>query len=172
MSKKKQVRYSTKIADTICDLVSKGMTVEEAVRTDPPNMPTSTSVYRWSMNKPEFREQLNSAYECFLFVKFEELRAISDENWCKDNLDLFDGDYKMAFEARRAKMDALKFLLGKMAPILSNRFSQKTTMKLEGDGVNLGPQIVIQNYHEPEERVITPVGRTLELKNDKDDKED
>lgn len=158
MSKKKKpvVKYSKKIAEAICDLVSQGLTVEETIRTDPMKFPTATSVYRWSRDKPEFEAMLNNAYSCFLFVKMEELREISSTEWCVEHLDDFGGDYKLAFEARRAKMDALKFLLGKLAPILSKRFSNKQEIEVSGTA-NLGTQILIQNYSTPDtpEKKIT-----------------
>ena len=71
-----------------------------------------------------------------------------------------DLDGKYAFEARRARMSFLSFMILKVSPFLSKKWDQKQTVVHEGLE-NLGPQLVIANYgakvDNNEVKVVNPV---------------
>ncbi len=133
------VRYCNKVADFICEQVAEGLNVSQVCRKHPKLTPDSRVIYRWSHKYPEFRDKLNDAYEIYLMRKMEELEELSTKIL---DLDLYGGDHKLAFEARRIRMDALKFLLGKMAPVLSIRFANKSVVKHEVESV----QYIVMDY--------------------------
>ena len=162
-ARSKPIRYTKELGRFICDKVADGLTVAEVCRKHKAKCPDSKTVYRWSHKHPEFSEQLNDAYQSWLMSKLDELEELST---AKLDLNDYDGDYKMAFEARRARMDALKFTLGKMAPILSTRFNTKQTVQHEGLE-NLGPQIVIQSYATP--AVEKQINNIIEDQSDEED---
>lgn len=141
-----QVRYSKKIAKFICDHVADGMTVAEICdRKFKDITPDSRTVYKWRPKHPEFDEQLHQAYETHFLRKYEEMEEITQ----KSAKELYpDLEFKEAAEARRARLDVLKFALGKMAPVLARRtFSSK--VEVEHSGEVKGPTIQIMSYSKP-----------------------
>jgi hypothetical protein len=48
----------------------------------------------------------------------------------------------------------VRFVLGKMAPILSKRFDKADKIEVSGTGV--GPQIAVINYHQADKPVFDP----------------
>jgi hypothetical protein len=143
----KKIRYSKKLARFICEKVAEGLTIAEICdRKYKDICPNSKSIYRWEKKYPGFKEDLTDAYELFFIRKQEELDYISSV----DSRTLYPDieDFKERSEARRVRIDALKFILGKLAPILTKRFQIKTKIKHEGK-ID-APQIVLQTYSAPE----------------------
>jgi len=138
-----KVRFSKKVCDFICDKVAEGLTVAEICdRRFKEITPSSATVYRWERKYKTFKENLTASYDIFFQRKLEELEFISTEPAASLYPDL---DYKERAEARRARLDTLKFELGKLAPVMAKRFRE--TRKVEHTGGIDGPPIfVIQNY--------------------------
>ncbi len=93
----------------------------------------------------DFAEDMNSAYTTWLMGKIAELEDIS----MKPASELFPGlDFKEAEATRKARMDALKFITGKMAPVLSKRFAKANKMEIEVEAV-LPVTYNVINYAQP-----------------------
>lgn len=143
MPRKPRTTFTKKLKDFICEKLTEGFTVAEICdRKYKDETPDSKSVYRHARNNEEFRNQLNESYELFFMRKIEEIEYVSST----DSLTLYPhlSDARERFEARRTRLDTLKFLVGKMAPMFSERFT--TTAKIEHKGELKGPNIVIQSY--------------------------
>jgi len=141
---KKYVRFTKKVKDFIIDKMHEGMNVSEICRKYPEEVPDSKTIYKRSMTDEDFKKRMDDAYTILMMQYNDQLKDISRPEWVIENLHLFNDDPKIAFEARRAKMDDLKFTLGKLAPILSKRFDKASKIEIEGN--NTGPQINILNY--------------------------
>ena len=57
-------------------------------------------------------------------------------------------DWRQAEAALKRRIDEAKFVLGKMAPILSKRFDKAQKVEIEGN--NIGPQLAVINYYTSE----------------------
>lgn len=146
---RKRIRYSNKIAQFICDKVAEGNTVAEVCdRLHKGEVPASNTIYKWKRQKPEFAEMLEEARNDYMWRKHEELEYLS-----RAPLDeLFPNiqDKREQMEARRSRMDALKFALGKLAPVLSKDFDKKSKLEVEHKGEGVG-QVQIISYALPKE---------------------
>lgn len=139
----KRIRITKKIKKFIAEKVSEGFTVADICdRIYKDEMPNSKSVYRAEAKDPEFHEEMSKAYELFFQRKVEELEYLSktDSRELYPNMD----DFRERAEARRIRIDTLKFELGKLAPMMTKRWQSST--KVEHSGKMEGPQIVIQSY--------------------------
>lgn len=145
MGRKKPVRLTKKVKEFICEKMAEGLDVSSICKKYSDQVPDRATIYRESVKDPDFRDDLNQSYTILLMHRLDELHEVSDEDWVKDRLDHYGGDYKLAFEARRARLDELKFMLGKIAPILSKRFDKTDKVEIKGEG--LAPQIQILNYN-------------------------
>lgn len=125
------VRKSQAVIDFIIDKVEDGMTVNECCRRYPDKTPDAKTFYRWEAADDELYEQMNRAYGTWLMVKVDELERISTT----DSTELYPHieDFRERSEARRCRIDTLKFSLGKMAPILSKRFNTKQVVEHSGE---------------------------------------
>lgn len=141
MAKKKQVRMSREVKNFIIDkMEGEGLLPEQICKKYPTKVPHITTIYRYQRSHPDFEEEMNKAYGCWLMSKHAELEYISTAPLTELFPEL--EDRRDAYEARRARIDALKFTLGKMAPVLSARFNKVTKVENTGNS----PQIVIQKY--------------------------
>ena len=141
-----KIRYSKKLALFIADKVSEGYTVADICeRMFKGQVPHSKSVYRWQKENQEFKDMMTDAYVLFFERKLEELEYISKASLA----DLYPDikDQRERFEARRTRLDTLKFELGKLAPVLTNRFNSKQRVEIEHSG-NM-PSIQIVSYALP-----------------------
>lgn len=141
----KRTSMTKKVQEFILDKVSDGNDVVAICdRMYKDELPHSKSVFRFARKNPEFREQLDAAYDTYLRIKHAEFEHVStaplDELF--PNL-----EFKAQCEARRARMQALVYILGKLASQLSR--SWHTTQKVEHLGEVKGPNIVIQSYSAP-----------------------
>ena len=146
MAKAKKVKYSKKVAEFICSkMEEEGLLVEQVCRKYPDDTPHPKTVYKWGAENTEFAARLNTAYTVWLMARVMEMETISTKPACELWPDL---DFKEAEATRKARLDTLKFTLGKMAPILSKRFNTKQV--IEHSGTVDAPQILITNYSTPE----------------------
>lgn len=139
--RKKQIRMSRDVKNFLIDkMESEALLLEQICKKYPDQVPTIRAIYKYQSNHPEFEERVNKAYGVWLMAKHAELEYVSTAPLTE----LFPGleDKRDAYEARRARIDALKFTLGKMAPVLSARFNKVTKVEQTGNT----PQIVIQKY--------------------------
>jgi hypothetical protein len=141
---KKYVHFTRDIKDFVLEKMHGGMSILEIATKFPDKVPVADKMYKASLKDEKFKQEVDDAYAVILMRKLDELFDLGDENWCRDRLDQFDGNYKLAFEARKTKVEISKFALGKMAPVLSKRF-QKTD-KLEVSGME-GSSVAIINYY-------------------------
>lgn len=152
-------KYSEKLADFICSEVEKGKTVEDVVRDNPKKVPvTAHTIYRWKSSKEDFHKKLMSAYEAFFMVKIDELERLSTlpleilfPQYFTDERKEDKNSYKLAFEARRARIDVIKFLIAKVAGVLSDKFVPKSEVKQTGA---VDHQISVISYARPEVKQI------------------
>jgi hypothetical protein len=149
---KAKVKMNDKVKNFILEKISEGYDAKQITKKWPDKVPSYEHIIRTSLNDPEFRDNYNDAYTILLLRRLDELNELTDENWCKDRLAQFDGDYKLAFEARRTKLDTLKFVLGKMAPVLSKRFDKVQNINVSG--VDTGPKYAVINYYANDKPVL------------------
>ena len=137
----KKVAFTKEVKKFICDKMCEGLTIAEICSKYPAKVPFKDSIYRKSVQDSEFAEQLNQAYTAWLMHHLDEMNRIA----ATPALKLFPDaeDWRDANETKRSMMDASKFMLGKMAPVLSKRFDKTTKVEVETTGV---PQIAIMNY--------------------------
>jgi hypothetical protein len=131
--KKKSVQKSEKVISFILDkMCDEGLLIGTICRKYPTQTPAPKTFYRWESEDPELYDRVSQAYYVWLMGKMEELEYVSTT----DSRILFPEieDFRERSEARRVRLDTLKFSLGKMAPILSKRFSPKQEVHHTGDG--------------------------------------
>lgn len=150
---KKQLKLEEKQRqqDFIIDKIhAEGLLPEAIISKYPDDTPSARTIYRWKRDDEAFRADLDDAYDTWLRSKVFELEEVST----KSARELFPGleSDKERFEARRARMDALKFITGKLAPVLNKRFSQKVEHEVSG---SVETQIVVQNYALPQPTTTT-----------------
>jgi hypothetical protein len=142
---KPKVKYSKKVIDFILDkMETEGLLPGAVCNKYPDECPDRKAFYRWQREHPELEEQMNQAYTLWSMQQVEELYLYSRPEWCTEHLHEFKGDIRLAMEARRSKLDTLKFAVGKILPILNKRWSEIKTIDVKGEGIK--PQFVIMNY--------------------------
>ena len=151
--------YSKAKAAFVLEKIEDGMSITAIHRKWPEKCPSATAVFKWARNNEDFKKELDLAYDLYIRSLIDEYDAISSE----DIEVLFPSlDGKYAFEARRARMNFLQFMILKVSPFLSKKWDAKTTVVHEGLE-NLGPQLVIADYgakdkvDEIELKVVNPM---------------
>ncbi len=121
-SKKKNdpIRKSKELCEYICEEIAKGRVMVDVC--DGNHMPHYVTVNLWALKDDDFYNDLRKAYDSWFNVKFLELERLTTAPLSEVYPELEGRD---AYEQRRIRMDALKFLLGKMAPQLGYRFAPK-----------------------------------------------
>ena len=117
---KDPIRKSKELCEYICEEIANGRVLSDVCTG--PNMPHYTAVNLWSIKDDDFYLDLRKAYDSWFNVKFLELENLTTKPLSEMYPEL---DGRDAYEQRRIRMDALKFLLGKMAPQLCYRFAPK-----------------------------------------------
>lgn len=107
-------RYSAALTNFFCDKIEDGETIAEICRNyKDQGIPNEKQIYRWKKRHPEFKEAIDLSYQTFFYKKIDELEELSKAELPKD-MD------KQALSAevnrRRIRIDALKFILAKLAP--------------------------------------------------------
>lgn len=140
-NKRKKMTFTRKVKDFILDKMSEGFDIAQIASKWPDQVPHAKSIYRKAVDDQEFAEEINQAYTILLMHRMDELHAISHMTASEAYPEL---DWREAEATLKRRIDEAKFVLGKMAPILSKRFDK--AQKIEVEGNNLGPQLVIMNY--------------------------
>lgn len=112
--------YSVKIADTICERLAEGKSLNSICASD--DMPHKATVFRWLSSHDEFRDQYARAREAQADVLFDEILDIANTpiEGTKTKLDK-DGEVVEVskgdmIEHRRLQIDARKWMAGKLRP--------------------------------------------------------
>lgn len=151
MARQKKVTFTKQVKKFILDKMASGMDIAEICEKYPLEVPHKDSIYRKSIQDKEFAEEINQAYTILLMHRLDELHAISG----KTAVELYPNveDWRQAEAALKRRVDAAKFVLGKMAPILSKRFDKTQKVEVSGDA-NLGPQIAVINYYSDDKSTL------------------
>lgn len=118
--------FTQEIADAICERLCEG----ESLRTicDAPDMPNKATVFRWLAANEAFSDQYARARETQADVIADEILAISDE----------EPDPQKA----RVRIDARKWLAGKMRPKVYGDKVTNVHSDPDGKAINAGPTII------------------------------
>ncbi len=135
---KPSVKWSKAVQDFIIAEISNGLTLTAIVRQYPSKVPSRRTIYDNIDKDTAFRDRLNEAYNVWLYDKLDQLEYISSAPLEELYPEL---DFKSASEARRARIDTLKFMTAKMAPILSKKWSSKVEIEHSGAAT-----IVVADY--------------------------
>jgi hypothetical protein len=162
MANKPQVRFTSKVKRFILDKMAQGHDISQICDKWPDKVPHKDSIYRRSVQDTEFAEEINQAYTVLLMHRLDELHQICGQTAAEAYPHV--EDWRQAEAALKRRIDEAKFVLGKMAPILSRRFDKAEKIEVKNSGA---PQLAVINYHIPEPKLVqnTP----LELENDKND---
>jgi plasmid stabilization system protein ParE len=111
-------KYTQKIADEICELLSDGQSLREICKSD--TMPNRSAVFRWLAQDATFRDQYARAREAQADAIFDEILHIADTPQTGQKtvskatgLEVTEADM---IEHRRLQVDARKWIAGKLAP--------------------------------------------------------
>lgn len=147
---KKQIRFTKEIKKFILEKMADGHDVAQICDKWPDKVPHKSSIYKKAVTDTEFAEEINQAYTVLLMHRLDDLHKISGQTASEAYPHV--EDWRQAEAALKRRIDEAKFVLGKMAPILSKRFDR--TQKVEVSGDSLGPQIQILNYSKPADKYI------------------
>ena len=143
----KQVRFTKAVRKFILDKMAEGNDIAMICDKYPLEVPKRESIYHKAVQDKEFAEEINQAYTVLLMHRMDELHKISGQTAAEAYPEV--EDWRQAEAALKRRIDEAKFVLGKMAPILSKRFDKAAKVEVKGDlGV---PQIAVINYHKPPE---------------------
>jgi hypothetical protein len=141
----KLVKFTPEVVEFILQKMSEGYDISQITKNWPDKVPHKDSIYRKSLDDPEFAEKVDQAYTILLMHRLDELHEISS----KTAVELYPDveDWRQAEATLKRRMDAAKFVLGKMAPVLSKRFDKTSKVEISGELAG-GPQIAVINYYQ------------------------
>lgn len=142
--KRAHKKFTRAVKDFILDKMSEGYDIAQICRKWPDEVPARKSIYNKAVQDKEFGEEINQAYTVLLIHRMDELHEIATQTASEAYPGL---DWREAEATLKRRIDEAKFVLGKMAPILSKKFDK--AQKVEVSGEALGPQIQVINYHKP-----------------------
>jgi len=150
MTRAAKVKWTKKVENFILDKMAEGHDVKEITTKWPLEVPNAKTIYRRSLKDLEFAAKMDQAYTVLTMQYSAELNKLSSMT-AMEAYPAVD-DWRQAEATLKRRVDALKFWLGKMAPILSSRFDKAQKVEVKGD--NLAPQLVIMNYADPSPKEI------------------
>ena len=146
----RQTKITKKVRKFIVEKMSEGYNLQEISRRWPTQMVVQpNTLYKRTLTDPELAEDLDQGYTLWYYAKMEELDRLSSVLASEEYPNV---DFREAEATLKRRVDALKFALGKMAPVMSKRFNR--AQKVEVDNKNQGPQIQVLNYHSPAPQAI------------------
>jgi hypothetical protein len=128
--------YSPEIAAFICSRISNGESVRKIC--DDPDMPASSSIFKWLIEHKEFSEQYTRAREAQMDAMVEEIIEIADDSANDSTFDE-EGNSRQNSEwinRSRLRVDTRKWLMSKLAP---KKYGDKIQQEHTG---TLGVQLV------------------------------
>jgi len=141
-TRKKQTRFTPKIASFIVDKLSEGMNISQICKNYPKRNLNPVTISRWRDAHPEFGKAVDEAYDSYFRVAVDKLEHVSLSPLAELYPEL---EGKDAYEQRRSAQYYYTNAL-KVADKLTKRWQQ--TSKVHNTGTNTGG-IVYQviNYH-------------------------
>lgn len=114
--------YSPELGKRICEALATSTNGLEAV-CKPDDLPAPSTVYRWLIRYPDFKEDYVRAREAQTEAMYDEIRQITDAPLVDDNGFPLSGPAAMAeVNKRKLQIDAIKFALTKLQ---SKRFGER-----------------------------------------------
>ena len=157
----RKVHFSKAVKEFICNKMAEGHDIAQICEKWPDKVPHKDSIYRKSLQDSDFAEDINQAYTILLMHRMDELHKISSMTAAEAYPEV--EDWRQAEAALKRRIDEAKFVLGKLAPILSKRFDKAQKVELSGDAI--GPQLAVINYYKESPEQLT-TGRTLDSEDD------
>ena len=149
VNRKQPIELTREVKDFILQCMHEGLDVSQICKKYPTKVPARETIYRASMKDKEFAEEINSAYSVLLMIRLDALNELSS----KTASEAYTGiDWREAEATLKRQIDALKFVLGKMAPILSARFNKIEKVEVTNNG-QIDHRVVVMSYATPD--VIT-----------------
>ena len=142
MPRKKRIALTKDLKDKVLGYMSQGMSVSEMCKKDK-TLPIPATIYNASTEDPDFAHKMTQGYTVLLMQSADELDYISTAPLSELYPSL---EGKDAYEARRSRIDVLKFKLGKLAPILSSRFDKAAKVEHTGTVTN-AITVTLDNYY-------------------------
>lgn len=133
---------SLAVKEFIVEQMSEGLDISEIHAKYPDQVPSIATIYKQTITDSDFAEKVNQAYGVLLMHRMDELHRISSQTAAQAYPEL--EDWRQAEAVLKRRMDEAKFVLSKLAPVLSTRF--KTTTQLEVTGQITSNQIHILDY--------------------------
>lgn len=140
--RRKPVKFTREVKDFILDKMKSGMTLLEVCKKHKSEVPAYEAILTKGLKDHEFNLELNDAYGIMLMRKMDILQETASIPPSQLYPEL---DWKEASETKRSIVDVQKFLLGKLAPVLSSRFQKQE--KIEVTGIDTGPKITVLKYY-------------------------
>lgn len=126
---KKAVKLTEKVKRFIYDKMAEGYDVAQICRAYPDRVPEVKTIYKAQAKDPSFSAAMDEAYTILLMRRIDDLEEVVRT----PSSELFPDidDPKERSEAKRLLVDSRKFVLGKMAPILSKRFDKVQRVEVD-----------------------------------------
>lgn len=141
--RKKQIKWTKKLARFICDEISSGLNVAEIKKKYPDKVPDTATIYRKRTSDPEFKEQYETAYTSYIMYMMDEYSVLSKALASE----VYPGvDFREAEAALKRRVDNLKFTIAKTSAMLTRAFDKAQVVEHTGSV----EQITIQNYCLPD----------------------
>ena len=155
--KKTEVKFTKAVEDLIIENIQNGVPLARLCRENPNTIPERSVVYYHADRDESFQKRLDDAYAIYVFGLIDELERISTAPIAELYPEL---DFKSACEARRTRIDVLKFTAAKLAPVLSKRFDRAQKIDVSGE-ITL-PTINVLTFSESNKiKDITPKPRQI-----------
>lgn len=126
----KKVKWTKKIEDFVLDEMMQGKEPAIIFRENSAKLPSLRTFNRKQVDDPDFKERVDAAYTVIYQIKQAELNELTSKTTSELKPDV---DFKEAAEWKKARIDALKFELGKLAGVFSRRYDKKQSIELSGE---------------------------------------
>ena len=119
-------KFTPQLADYICEEIMSGRDLTEICANDP-GIPSRATVYRWTVERPEFATQCARAREACADLEMHKMKKLA-EACTEENVN-----------STRVKLNHMQWRVMKIAP---RTYGDKTTTQITGDGG--GPVVINQ----------------------------
>jgi hypothetical protein len=127
---KTSIRKSREVIDFMLDKIMEGMTPAAICRKYPTKTPEIKTFYNWQLKDPDLKDEISDAYYVYYQIMADELIKVSSGLASE----LYPGvEFREAEAALKRRMDAIKFTMGKMAPVMTNRMTAKQQVEHSGE---------------------------------------
>ncbi len=117
-------KFTPQLADYICEEIMSGRDLTEICANDD-GMPSRATVYRWTVERPEFATQCARAREACADLELHKMKQLA-ESCTEENVN-----------STRVKLNHMQWRVMKIAPRL---YGDRTTTQITGDGG--GPVVI------------------------------